>query len=40
MRKQDGYSKSDRTDLANDDHKILVVEAEAVLSQPLRYDWE
>jgi mRNA-degrading endonuclease RelE of RelBE toxin-antitoxin system len=34
------YSKSDCTDLANNDYKTLVVEAEAILSQPLRYDWE
>ncbi len=34
------YSKSERADLANDDYETLVVEAEGILSQPLRHDWE
>jgi hypothetical protein len=33
------YSKGDCEDLDNDEYKVLVVEAEAVLSQPLLYDW-
>ena len=33
-------SKSERADLANDDYETLVVEAEGILSQPLRHDWE
>ena len=34
------YSKSECADLTHDAYKILVAEAEIILADPLRYDWE
>ena len=34
------YSKSECADLVHDAYKILGAEAEAILADPLRYDWE
>ncbi|MEO5957613.1 MAG: hypothetical protein ABIR80_00695 [Opitutaceae bacterium] len=33
------YSKSECSDLTHTEYKILVGEAEAILSQPLLHDW-
>lgn len=34
------YFKGDAEDLTHDEYKTLATEAEAILSQPMRYEWE
>lgn len=34
------YAKSEFADLSHDDYKTLIGEAESILADPLRYDWE